>query len=377
MLLIDFAKRALALGAIATSSCFLQLPVALGAEKLGVGSVAPPLNVEHWIHESTGTFPKVTQFEKGKVYVVEFWATTCGPCVQSMPHLAALQSKYKDKGLRIISISSEKLPIVNAFLKREIPDLDGKPVLVGELTKAYSLTTDPDESSDIDYMLAANQDGIPCAFIVGKDSKIEWIGHPMEMEAILDSVIEGTWDREKYVAEQNLIEEVQKTIGALARKKQYAEAVTAIEGFTKRVDDKRLLFGLLKSKVDLQLMAKSDVKQIAETYASLFKTCEAEPFFTQDVAWTAYEKFMQKMFDDKSILESSIQSLERVTGLVQGADRANLMDTLGHLNHAIGRFEAAVAAQTKAVELSDGTDQGTFKEFLEEIKSDMQKSVKK
>ena len=89
-------------------------------EKLVVGSIAPKLNVEHWVQNGGGKFPKVTDFKSGRVYVVEFWATTCGPCVQSMPHLAELQTNYADKGLQIVSISSEPLEVVKAFLENEL-----------------------------------------------------------------------------------------------------------------------------------------------------------------------------------------------------------------------------------------------------------------
>ncbi len=42
-------------------------------------------------------------------------------------------------------------------------------------------------------MEAAGQNGIPCAFIVGKDQKIEWIGHPMQMDAVLEQVVSDSW----------------------------------------------------------------------------------------------------------------------------------------------------------------------------------------
>jgi thiol-disulfide isomerase/thioredoxin len=357
-------------------SLLLSSHLADAEEKLVVGSNAPKLNVEHWVQDGGGKFPKVSTFDKGKVYVVEFWATTCGPCVQSMPHLAQLQKTYADRGLQIISISSEPLAVVKDFLKREIADETGKKSRVSEITNAYCLTTDPDGSSEVDYMLAAKQDGIPCAFVVGKDAKVEWIGHPMEMEGIIESVLDDKWDREKYVAEQNLIAEIQNTIGGLARKKKFAEAIVAIDGFLVRVTDRRLQFGLYKSKIDLQIRSGADAKAITKSYEELFASCVDEPLFVQDVAWSAYENFTEKKIDSKKTMRLAILAVEQALPKVSGATKANLYDTIGRLNQAIGEFEPAILAQTEAVKLSDGSDQGSFKEFLQELQNEA-KSLKK
>ena len=77
------------------------------AKNWGLDREAPALDIEHWIQDGNGFFKPVKKFEAGKVYVIEFWATWCGPCIASMPHLAELQNKYRGRDVQVISVSDE------------------------------------------------------------------------------------------------------------------------------------------------------------------------------------------------------------------------------------------------------------------------------
>ncbi|MEZ7893084.1 MAG: TlpA disulfide reductase family protein [Candidatus Wallbacteria bacterium] len=96
---------------------------------------------------------------KGKITVLEFWATWCPPCRASIPHLIELYNQYKDKGVNFISLTAEEKSVVEPFAK--------------EMKMPYTIGFGSNTSKDY------NVKGIPTAFIIGADGKIAWEGHPM------------------------------------------------------------------------------------------------------------------------------------------------------------------------------------------------------
>jgi len=145
--------------------------------KLAVGDPAPPFKVEKIIKGDT-----ITGFEKGHVYVVEFWSTWCGPCRAQFPHLSAMQKQYKDKNVSFIGVNiwedktydAGTLNKVEKFVKEQGDKM------------SYTVAYDGKEKAmDKTYMQAAGRDGIPSAFLVDGDGKVAWIGHPAQLESAL------------------------------------------------------------------------------------------------------------------------------------------------------------------------------------------------
>lgn len=131
---------------------------------LRLGDQAPELNL---------TFVKgepVTLAEgKGTdVYIVEFWATWCGPCLTSIPHLTELQKKYGDKGLVIVGVTDEDPADVNPFLAKMGEKMD------------YRVAIDRNKATNKALMVPFRQEGIPHAFVIDKLGRIVWHGHPMD-----------------------------------------------------------------------------------------------------------------------------------------------------------------------------------------------------
>lgn len=232
----------------------IVLTTATLAEDLTIGSPAPTIEIEHWFHDKE----PVTTFEEGRVYVIEFWATWCGPCIASMPHLAEIQ-KNRGDDLTVISVSDEAPETIEKFLDREKDDTTFR-----EITSGYWLTTDPDKSVSQAYMRAAGEGGIPTAFIVGKTGLIEWIGHPMRMDEPVAKIIAGEWDREAYAAERAEEKLVRGQMGQIARlmqKNNYEEALAKLDELIAGVKSERIRAGLEQGRK----RAEAQAEQYART----------------------------------------------------------------------------------------------------------------
>lgn len=153
---------------------------------LSIGDPAPPLVYSKWIKGDP-----IKSLDGEKIYVLEFWATWCTPCIAAMPHLSDLADQYKNEvsiiGVNVLERTGNQkydsaLPSVTAFVKKDPKRM------------RYNVIADNNEKQMVTRWLnAAGQTGIPVTFVI-KNGVVQWIGHPMFLEKILASIVDGTYD---------------------------------------------------------------------------------------------------------------------------------------------------------------------------------------
>lgn len=116
--------------------------------------------------------------QRGRVVLINFWATWCGPCQEELPELARLQSKYRERGLSILAISVDNEPEnVKTFLKKYDIKLLGLWDRDKKTAEAYAVEAMPSS-----YLVDRN--GIVRAIYRGYDPK-EFKRLEAEVEALL------------------------------------------------------------------------------------------------------------------------------------------------------------------------------------------------
>lgn len=190
------------------------------AQTLSVGDQAPVLSIHKWI-----VGEEVNTFEKGQVYVVEFSAVRCPPCMKTIPHLTAMAEKYSGK-VTVISVYTKESNVEETTNLRHIDQVNR---LVHTLGDKIKFTV----AVDVPLQATANLwqvKGTPDIFIIDQLGRIAWRGsNGNAMEEILPEIIFGNFD--VFRAQRETKEFYAKVTAAfkLKRQGQYREAVMMMD----------------------------------------------------------------------------------------------------------------------------------------------------
>lgn len=277
---------------------------ASSALALDLGDPAPAIKVD-WIRGG----PHDLKAGKGKnVFVLEFWATWCGPCRMSMPHLSELQKKHKDKGLVVIGValSEEPASIIKSFLQS-----------MGDKI-AFPIALDRNNQTAQSYLMALGVQGIPYSVVIDKDGLLAWHGSPFgEMDQVIEQCLAGTFNLK-------------------ARKMLMKYFETAVEADnTDSAERKKLL-----------------TQRTRELGDELLKDAAKSPNILDLLAWNIISLPILKTRDVGLARRASKAAYDAT----EGKD-ASVLDTYARILWESGEKLEAVKMQRKAVELVTGKEE--------------------
>lgn len=288
----------------------------------GINKKAAPLEGLQWIKGNP------VKIEPGKAYLVEFWATWCGPCRESMPHLTELQVTYGDK-ITIIGVSNEKVETVKSFVETMGNQM------------GYRVAVDTQGKVTRNYSEAYGQQAIPHGFIIDQKGNIVWYGHPSEgMDYVLAQVTAGTFDPVAYARQRAELEALNKQLTEWFNG-YFSKAQS--EGVSEQTD------------------------HIAAAFIE-----KAHPEALLAFAWN----ILIKLKDERS-LSVALKAAEKANTLTGGKEPM-VLDTYATALFENGRLNDAIAAEQKALDLSAGNPQmqEVFRKRLMEFRTMLHKRPK-
>ena len=319
------------------------------AQQLGVGDPAPGIQVKELVKGAP-----VNSLEKGKRYVVEFWATWCGPCRVSIPHLTGLQKQHPEFTFIGVSVWEQDQKGVKPFVQQ-----------MGD-KMAYTVAMDdvPEGANGNEgkmaktWMQAAGQDGIPTAFLIDRDGTIAWIGHPMELDQPLEKLAAGTWDVsaakvqfQKDQAQRRKMSELQAKLTTAQQSGDPHQMLAALDQAIAENPAMEATLGVGKYQV-LTRGIKDPEK--ARVYGShlVDSVLKDNPAALNQFAWVIVAPNAPKA--DAAAVKLALKAAQQADALTQGKD-PGIADTLARAYFDAGSPAKALQTQERAVRLFKGT----------------------
>ena len=141
------------------------------AAAAGLAAAAPPSRLSGEI-DAAGLASRIAQ-ERGRVVLVNFWATWCEPCRDEFPSLSRLDAAYRGKGLTVLGVSTDlasQTPGVEKFLAAQNPSFPNYRKKPGGDDQTFIDAVDRAWGGDLPFTVLYARDGRKAKVLAGQQS---------------------------------------------------------------------------------------------------------------------------------------------------------------------------------------------------------------
>ena len=285
---------------------------------------APPeIEIAEWLNTSANyTLANL----KGKVVVMDFWATWCGPCKRAMPHLQKLWEEFKGKGLVILAMSNENKAKVEAFITKN--------------KYTFPVGIDTGRKTNTKYGIRS----IPTTYLVHPNGKVVWEGNPLQTEALDSKIKEALKD---VLADD--FNEIMENLEDM----QYADA---IKGLKKLAKDKKSVklaeqakakLAEIEKKLDEQLKkAKKDEGDNLEK--SIKSYVKISNYLGLDISNQAKAELKRLKAKKKKSIDKLVKEIEKRFSGIRLFKKAQRYEKKGDLKKAIKNYKSVYLSHKKS-----------------------------
>lgn len=332
------------------------------ANKLMIGDEAPRLQHVDWLQGGP-----VSSWESGHVYVLDFWATWCGPCVAAIPHMNELYKEHTKDNVHVVGVAvwpNDRMTPTDEFVSEK----GGK--------MAYTIGDDINGKTAEAFMTATGSRGIPTVMIVNQQGRLAWIGHPMDgMDDALEAILAGKYDLDaearKYRKRAMMESQVEKLTMKMRKgmmNEDWDQALAAIDELIALDEEQFVGYSVQKYMI---LVTGKQAHDKARRYGRdvVRNKMWDNSNMLNAIAWNIVDPEGEVDEDDQD-LELAMMAAKRANDLDEG-ENAYVLDTLARVYFRMGKVEKAIDLQREAVKYSEGQMKEALQDVLDEYEKEM------